>query len=603
MNSNRSVVRERALGRIRKLIRLLTNKPKLQVQNKEPRPTDSPTSFEELQIPILGQLLGHLFVFPHSMARKKVLASETLYPLYDLLSNQESRSTARNEGEQIQNDLEDTTMVDWLSTRELCRRFAGHLHAVEKTDVVCVAINALKESSVLDKESARNVLDVAMSAPKCWLVDVPNIVKCIHGNVEGIKMESARQSMGDLLLLLTKKHLTEVVSVLMKIAPPSDSSAVPMWEMMFSDPQIIEKVLMEVFRWHQAKHDRILCMLPEDTGILQLMVLACKDFKNENLEELCKFWRFLRRPNPALHPLVLQGLMTLSQRAETARRMKILLPDMTEDLQDSNGDVIRKALVILQNMMDHLKKKETSSIAVQLLEKLLPLFHHELSQVREQAVRLFTRQLKCVMRNHKKMMTEKVRTALLPLFSHLCDPTPSVAKASQEGLLAAAKFLGWKLPEELVQAKLQWNTAECLMKQDKKRAEDYINQSLRYLDAPQDAVREAAVMFLAVAARPLKDTNPEKMAEIYRGKEGQGWVGRGWWDREWGSTMPGPAPGKPVRGSWGIPAQQLSSGWAWWDLEGMLGGLCRHRASSQLCFSPSQPFSPSKQTPQPQSVT
>ena len=54
--------------------------------------------------------------------------------------------------------------------------------------------------------------------------------------------------------------------------------------------------------------------------------------------------------------------------------MQVFLPDMMEVLQDGNQDLKMKALVVFRNVMAHLKRKEASPIAVQLVEKLLPLF-------------------------------------------------------------------------------------------------------------------------------------------------------------------------------------------------------------------------------------
>ncbi|XP_069735332.1 uncharacterized protein [Phaenicophaeus curvirostris] len=139
-----------------------------------------------------------------------------------------------------------------------------------------------------------------------------------------------------------------------------------------------------------------------------------------------------------------------------ARRTEILLLDLTEDLEHSNADVVVKALLILQNILGHLKKKEASSIAVQLVEKLLPFFHHGQGQVKEQAIRFFTEQQKSVVWSHKGDMKDKVQTALFLLFAHLRDETPSVSEASRECLLAAAKFLGWKLPKDIMKPKLPW---------------------------------------------------------------------------------------------------------------------------------------------------
>lgn len=74
-----------------------------------------------------------------------------------------------------------------------------------------------------------------------------------------------------------------------------------------------------------------------------------------------------------------QGGLSPLHKKETvcfiqARKIPVLLPDIMETLQDANSDVKMKALVLLRNMMGHTKREEASLIALQLVEKLLPLF-------------------------------------------------------------------------------------------------------------------------------------------------------------------------------------------------------------------------------------
>ncbi|XP_069631961.1 uncharacterized protein [Haliaeetus albicilla] len=52
--------------------------------------------------------------------------------------------------------------------------------------------------------------------------------------------------------------------------------------------------------------------------------------------------------------------------------------------------------------------------------------------------------------------------------------------------------------------------------QDRSRAEEYLSQSLPYLGDAQATLREVAVRFIGLAARPLRDQSREKLAEIDR---------------------------------------------------------------------------------------
>ncbi|KAK4805586.1 hypothetical protein QYF61_016436 [Mycteria americana] len=108
--------------------------------------------------------------------------------------------------------------------------------------------------------------------------------------------------------------------------------------------------------------------------------------------------------------------------------MAVLLPDIMETLQHANTDVKMKALVFLRNMMAHMKREEASLIALQLAEKLLPLFDDESSQVREVSISLFKDVMKTVRERSKKKMKKTVQRVLLPLFIRMNDQIKSVAK-------------------------------------------------------------------------------------------------------------------------------------------------------------------------------
>ena len=59
-----------------------------------------------------------------------------------------------------------------------------------------------------------------------------------------------------------------------------------------------------------------------------------------------------------------------------------MLPDVMKTLRYGNTPIALKVLTIFRNVMTHLGKSEATPIAVNLAEKLLPLFNH-VSQLRE----------------------------------------------------------------------------------------------------------------------------------------------------------------------------------------------------------------------------
>ncbi|KAM6054250.1 uncharacterized protein VSU04_010772 [Chlamydotis macqueenii] len=215
---------------------------------------------------------------------------------------------------------------------------------------------------------------------------------------------------------------------MLKIAPRGDSTALAMWEVIFSLPETLENVLKELFIQLQDPQNTFFCTYSDQTSLLSLALLASRNLEDEVFEPMYKVERFLRSSNAGMLSLVLTGLVTLSERADMARKMQVLLPDMTEVLQGGNKDIKRKALVVFQNVMGRLRKEEASPIAVQLVEKLLPLFDHEFSQLRELSISLFGNLMKAVVGKNKSQVKVPVRMGLLPLFFHMSDQVQSVAK-------------------------------------------------------------------------------------------------------------------------------------------------------------------------------
>ncbi|KAM6032721.1 maestro heat-like repeat-containing protein family member 7 isoform 2-T3 [Theristicus caerulescens] len=139
-----------------------------------------------------------------------------------------------------------------------------------------------------------------------------------------------------------------------------------------------------------------------------------------------------------------------------------------------------KALLVFRNVLGHMSREEASLTALQLVEKLLPLFDDESSQLRELSICLFRDVIQMVVGKDKKQMEENVRRSLLPLFFRMSDQSESVAK----------------------------------LVQDRSRVEEYLSQSLPYLKDAQVPLREAAVRFIGLAAQHWRDQSEEKLAEI-----------------------------------------------------------------------------------------
>ncbi|XP_071886120.1 maestro heat-like repeat-containing protein family member 7 [Anas platyrhynchos] len=199
-----------------------------------------------------------------------------------------------------------------------------------------------------------------------------------------------------------------------------------MWEVILAMPKTLKRVLNDMMEdlplryWCTA--------VTEDTCIRRLAMLAQNDISEEDFVNPVHLQSYLRHPSPEMRLMVLKGLCTVSESPEKAREIQVVLPDIVEALQDTNTDVVLKALLVLKNVMAHVERWKASGPALQLDEKLLPLFGHASSQVREHSICLFQTVVEAVLRQRTKKMKRTVHRSLLPLYIHMRDQSESVAK-------------------------------------------------------------------------------------------------------------------------------------------------------------------------------
>ncbi|XP_064894282.1 uncharacterized protein LOC135575982 isoform X3 [Columba livia] len=300
---------------------------------------------------------------------------------------------------------------------------ARYLRTSERTDVVLVFIEAMRDTSIFDKKRATDLLDMVMEFPDFWLADLPKIMRCIHKNLDSINTAPARQSVESLLLLMADRRPGKVLTTLLRIAPPGDRTALDMWDMMISTPRPLKKILKD-----------------------------------------------LRKRLLVIDSMFPKGVISGSESPDMARKIQSLLPQVMGLLDYSNTEMKRKVLTFFCSVMGHLKREEARPTVEQLEEKLLPLFD-ESSQLRELSICLFRERVQSVMVHNKKRIKSYVHRALLPLFFRLSDQSNNVAKAAREALLGAAELLKWKQLKHLVRTQQTWRIGESLVRTAKAQAD------------------------------------------------------------------------------------------------------------------------------------
>uniref|UniRef100_A0A803W4I8 Maestro heat like repeat family member 6 n=1 Tax=Ficedula albicollis TaxID=59894 RepID=A0A803W4I8_FICAL len=179
---------------------------------------------------------------------------------------------------------------------------------------------------------------------------------------------------------------------------------------------------------------------------------------------------YLRRECSVMRLLLLRCLMVLCKRPSLAESMENLTESLTK-----------------------------------LIEALRPLFDNDTSRVQLLSIRIFQAVMALVQKGKERQgLTDCVRQSLLPLFYHMYDENQFVAEASWETLLQATIFLKrWNL-QQLLESEELWRFGECLLKEERDRADGYLRQSVMYLQSPQKSIREAAMRLTAPRGKTNK---------------------------------------------------------------------------------------------------
>ncbi|KAL2296183.1 hypothetical protein Nmel_013010, partial [Mimus melanotis] len=301
------------MGRVRLLSHLLVDSFPVQAGQNE----DSGAASRQIQIPVLGKLLGHLFLKFYRTEETSSMVVEILCSLMTFLSEQKCVTLPEGHAQPPSYwESEITSLVNIPSTRRV-QAFGRYLRLAERTGIVLVAIEILGRSSLLDKKAPMEFLEVAMKSPELWLMDVPKIVRHIFAYCD--EKNTTAHSFYSLLTLMANKWPGRVVATALDVAPRF-SDKICLWKAMFSVRQTLEKVLKELQIQLQDLHKNIFTR-QQKSCLAFLSILAYGDVLDNKVGPLYKNLSLLRSPRREMVPLVLRALVTLSERAETVSRL------------------------------------------------------------------------------------------------------------------------------------------------------------------------------------------------------------------------------------------------------------------------------------------
>ncbi|XP_044869418.1 maestro heat-like repeat-containing protein family member 7 isoform X2 [Mauremys mutica] len=229
---------------------------------------------------------------------------------------------------------------------------------------------------------------------------------------------------------------------------------------------------------------------------LFIQLLKCPDLDNELEDAIVEeMSRLLRDPKTVVRWLALKGLLNLALRPEKVGKLQHLLPDVLERLQEVDRDLTHKAIAVLKHLLPGMDRQSASRVAVQVAAQLLPLFdyvrpgssqeipsncRHVTSKLLVLSITLFKDLLELVRGPNRSEMKEHVLQILVPLLLLVHDERPSMSQVT--------RYNG--------------------------RADDFLGQTMAFLQHPQTPVREAAIRFLGLTARQLDQGSQDKLDAI-----------------------------------------------------------------------------------------
>ncbi|KAK4817781.1 hypothetical protein QYF61_027004 [Mycteria americana] len=231
-------------------------------------------------------------------------------------------------------------------------------------------------------------------------------------------------------------------------------------------------------------------------------LLACPDIMGRNDRILQLLQTYLWSECRVMHRLVLRGLIALCTTPSMAKRMRFLLQSLIELLQDEDGEVVQMTLFVLRKVLLAADIPMAGPVALQLAERLRPLFDNDSNYVRLFSIYLFRHVMELVVDVGKQPLKTHVQQSLIPLLCHLHDENQHVAEASRKTLLEATKFLKKRELTQLLEREQARAVGECLLAENRSTADEYLHQTLPYLQSPQEPMREAAIRFIGEPQTP-----------------------------------------------------------------------------------------------------
>ncbi|OXB52143.1 hypothetical protein ASZ78_009349, partial [Callipepla squamata] len=247
-SSQSTAAQQRAVERIRKLSHSLA----LFCQAGPHRSLGriSLARYEELHLPVLGQLVGSLVLCCTSQEdRTRRSALSALHHLYAFILGRARWEAPQEEEQEKLNEWEDDDEISlFTSTTDIVLCFAKHFHSSENTDLILVALQGMRDCSNYHTQVAATMMDALMDNFKPTPDDVQRIVTAIHRWRKLITEKRPNRIIWGVLHWLAASDPHAVTLSLLRCSPTCDNDTWELWKMVLSSVDVVPKMVQEILQ-------------------------------------------------------------------------------------------------------------------------------------------------------------------------------------------------------------------------------------------------------------------------------------------------------------------------------------------------------------------
>ncbi|KAL8178622.1 UNVERIFIED_CONTAM: hypothetical protein K2H54_054190 [Gekko kuhli] len=210
--------------------------------------------------------------------------------------------------------------------------------------------------------------------------------------------------------------------------------------------------------------------------------------------------RGLVNTNPVIRALCIKGLVKMADWP--GKEIKILLSAMMKGLSGMDGRLYVESVTEIEKILEG---PEGADYISNIILSLQELFNDDRESVRASAIFLFGKMVKIAKKSNELTIRHQILENLVPLLLHHQEENPEITENCRYTLEECFRFLGYKLPKQVVIGKA-WHeneaildeTCQYLVQKHEGSLQRFLFQGLFHTESSILSIRKASVMFLAL---------------------------------------------------------------------------------------------------------